>query len=68
MPSVAVRFTLNLLLAALQLFHSLLFSRGLLRGVPLLGLTALPQRGCAIRKTLAINALCRLAYPARPRQ
>jgi hypothetical protein len=48
MPSVAMRFPLNLLLA-LQLFHPFLFSRRLLCGVPFLGLTALAQRGGAIR-------------------
>jgi hypothetical protein len=48
MPSVAMGFPLNLLLA-FQLFHPFLFSRGLLRDVPFLGLTALAQRGCAIR-------------------
>ena len=48
MPSVAMGVPRDLLLA-FQLFHSLLFSRGLLRLMPFLGLTALAQRGCAIR-------------------
>ena len=39
---------LNLLLA-FQFFHPLLFSRRLLCSMPFLGLTALAQRGGAIR-------------------
>ena len=59
MPSVAQTILLNLLLA-LQLSHPFLFLRGLLRSVPLLGLTAFTQRGCAIRQTFTVNALrCR---------
>jgi hypothetical protein len=48
MSTVAMGFPLDLLLS-LQLFHPLLFARDLLRLMPFLGLTALAQRGCAIR-------------------
>jgi hypothetical protein len=46
-PTVAQTIPLDLLLA-FQLFHPFLFLRGLLRGMPFLGLTTLAQRGCTI--------------------
>ncbi|WPZ37133.1 hypothetical protein T8K17_25750 (plasmid) [Thalassobaculum sp. OXR-137] len=64
MPSVAMGFALNLLLA-FQLFHPFLFSRGLLRDVPFLGLTALAQRGCTRSKLVRIYSRRCLAQTRR---
>lgn len=62
MPSVAFCLSLDFLLTR-QLFHPLLFSGGLLRHVPFLGLAAFAQGVHQVTKRVPVDPICRGPQP-----